>query len=230
LEKVFIYLALAKPALPGQFVLFVSSQSKANVSKYFYLFQCTAQNKSNDFCAAQKYFIIRKQHKFSIFVSFIAQNWLTLGSKNLITEQNKMLDFLIRENHSAVLPKVLPPTPKLRFHLAASTAKLAATTKLPLLAPLPPPLPPPCCHFCGACHAANATAKLLPPLPPTLLRCRTAAALPSSLRCRSLRHRTAASTATAKPPHCLPPPRFCRCRPATTANAALPSMTPLLLF
>jgi hypothetical protein len=29
-----------------------------------------------------------------LFVSFIAQNWLTLGSKNLIPEQHKMLDFL----------------------------------------------------------------------------------------------------------------------------------------
>jgi hypothetical protein len=36
----------------------------------------------------------REQHKFLIFVSFIAQNWLTLGSKNLITELHKRLDFL----------------------------------------------------------------------------------------------------------------------------------------
>ncbi len=48
-EKLFIYLALAKPALPGQFDLLVSSQSKANASKYFCLFQCAAQNKSRDF-------------------------------------------------------------------------------------------------------------------------------------------------------------------------------------
>jgi hypothetical protein len=48
-EKLFIYLALAKPALPGQFGLLVSSQSKANASKYFCLFQCAAQNKSSDF-------------------------------------------------------------------------------------------------------------------------------------------------------------------------------------
>jgi hypothetical protein len=34
-EKLFIYLALAKPALPGQFVLFVSSQSKANALNFF---------------------------------------------------------------------------------------------------------------------------------------------------------------------------------------------------
>ncbi len=93
-EKLFIYLALAKPDLPGQFVLFVSSQSKANALKYFCLFRCTAQNKSGDFWAAHKYFIIREQHKFLLFVSFIAQNWLTLGSKNLITEQYKILDFL----------------------------------------------------------------------------------------------------------------------------------------
>jgi hypothetical protein len=31
----------------------------------------------------KNYFIIREQHKFLIFVSFIAQNWLTLGSKKL---------------------------------------------------------------------------------------------------------------------------------------------------
>jgi hypothetical protein len=93
-EKLFIYLALAKPALPGQFDLLVSSQSKANASKYFCLFRYTAQNKSSDFRAAQKYFIIPEQHKFLLFVSFIAQNWLTLGSKNSITEQHKMLDFL----------------------------------------------------------------------------------------------------------------------------------------
>jgi hypothetical protein len=49
LEKLFIYLALAKPALPGQFVLLVSSQSKENASKYFCLFRCAAQNKSNNF-------------------------------------------------------------------------------------------------------------------------------------------------------------------------------------
>jgi hypothetical protein len=94
LEKLFIYLALANPALPGQFVLFVSSQSKENASRYFCLFQCTAQNKNSGFWAAQKSSIICEQHKFLIFVSFIARNWLTLGSKNLITEQHKMLDFL----------------------------------------------------------------------------------------------------------------------------------------
>jgi hypothetical protein len=49
MEKLFIYLALAKPALPGQFVLLVSSQSKANASKYFCLFQSAAQNISGDF-------------------------------------------------------------------------------------------------------------------------------------------------------------------------------------
>ncbi len=49
LEKLFIYLALAKPALPGQFDLLVSSQSKANAPKYFCLFRCAAQNKSSDF-------------------------------------------------------------------------------------------------------------------------------------------------------------------------------------
>jgi hypothetical protein len=38
-------------------------------------------------------FIIPEQHKFSIFASFVALNWLTLGSKNLITEQHKMLEF-----------------------------------------------------------------------------------------------------------------------------------------
>ncbi len=53
-EKLFIYLALAKPTLPGQFVLFASSQSKANASKYFCLFQCAAWNKSSDFWAAWK--------------------------------------------------------------------------------------------------------------------------------------------------------------------------------
>ncbi len=93
-EKLFIYLALAKPALPGQFVLLVSSQSKENASKYFCLFQCTAQNKSSDFWAAQKYFCVCEQHKFLLFVSLIAQNWLRKGSTNLITEQHKMLDFL----------------------------------------------------------------------------------------------------------------------------------------
>ncbi len=72
-----------KPALPGQFVLFVSSQSKENALKYFCLFRCAAQNKNSDFWAAQKYFIICEQHKFLIFVSFIARNWLTLGSKKL---------------------------------------------------------------------------------------------------------------------------------------------------
>ncbi len=94
MEKLFIYLALVKPALPGQFDLLVSSQSKENASKYFCLFRCEEQNKSSDFWAARKYFIIREQHKFIIFVSFIAQNWLTLGSKNLIIEQHEMLDFL----------------------------------------------------------------------------------------------------------------------------------------
>ncbi len=49
MEKLFIYLALAKPALTGQFVLFVSSQSKANASKYFCLFRCASRNKSSDF-------------------------------------------------------------------------------------------------------------------------------------------------------------------------------------
>ncbi len=93
-EKLFIYLALAKPALPGQFVLFVSFQSKANVLKYFCLFRCAARNKSSDFWAAQKYFIIREQHEFIIFVSVIARNCLTMSSKNLITEQHEMLDFL----------------------------------------------------------------------------------------------------------------------------------------
>jgi hypothetical protein len=44
-EKLFIYLALAKPALPGQFVLFVLSQSKGNASKYFCLFRCAARKK-----------------------------------------------------------------------------------------------------------------------------------------------------------------------------------------
>ncbi len=48
MEKLFIYLVLAKPAPPGQFDLLVSSQSKANASKYFCLFQCAAQNKSSD--------------------------------------------------------------------------------------------------------------------------------------------------------------------------------------
>jgi hypothetical protein len=72
----------------------VSSQSKANVLKYFCLFRCTAQKKVVISEQHEKYFIIREQHKFLIFVSFIAQNWLTLGSKNLITEQHEMLDFL----------------------------------------------------------------------------------------------------------------------------------------
>ncbi len=94
LYTLFIYLALAKSALPGQFDLLVSSQSKENASKYFCLFRWAAQNKSGDFWAAQKYFIIPEQHKFLLFVSFIAQNWLTLSSKNLILEQHKMLDFL----------------------------------------------------------------------------------------------------------------------------------------
>ncbi len=35
LEKLFIYLALAKPALPGQFDLLMSSQSKKNASNIF---------------------------------------------------------------------------------------------------------------------------------------------------------------------------------------------------
>jgi hypothetical protein len=61
---------------------------------YFCLFQWAARNKSGDFWAAQKYLIIPEQHKFLLFVSFIAQNWLTLGSKHLIPEQHKMLDFL----------------------------------------------------------------------------------------------------------------------------------------
>ena len=94
MEKLFIYLALAKPALPGQFDLLVSSQSKENASKYFCLLWCAARNKISDFWAAQKYFIISEKHKFLLFVSFIAQNWLTLGSKNSIPEQHKMLDFL----------------------------------------------------------------------------------------------------------------------------------------
>jgi hypothetical protein len=38
MEKLFIYLALEKPALPGWFDLLVSSQSKANALKYFCLF------------------------------------------------------------------------------------------------------------------------------------------------------------------------------------------------
>jgi hypothetical protein len=48
--------------------------------------------------------VISEQHKnillfvsrtnFLLFVSFIARNWLTLCSKNLIIEQHKMLDFL----------------------------------------------------------------------------------------------------------------------------------------
>jgi hypothetical protein len=48
-EKLFIHLALAKPALPQQFDLLRLSQSKANASKYFCLFGCTARNKSSDF-------------------------------------------------------------------------------------------------------------------------------------------------------------------------------------
>jgi hypothetical protein len=61
------------------------------------IFVCSdAQHKIKIVVSKQhkKYFIIREQHKYLIFVSFIAQNWLTLGSKNLITEQHKMLDFL----------------------------------------------------------------------------------------------------------------------------------------
>ncbi len=64
--------------------------------KIFSLFQCATRNKSSDFWAAQKYFIVCEQHKFLLFVSFISQNWPTLGSKNLITEQHKMLDYLKR--------------------------------------------------------------------------------------------------------------------------------------
>jgi hypothetical protein len=53
MEKLFIYLALANLALPGQFVLFVSSQSKENVSKYFV---CSdAQHK--------KKVVVSEQHK-----------------------------------------------------------------------------------------------------------------------------------------------------------------------
>jgi hypothetical protein len=37
---------------------------------------------------------LRQAAQILIFVSFIAQSWLTLGSKNLITEQHEMLDFL----------------------------------------------------------------------------------------------------------------------------------------
>jgi hypothetical protein len=92
--KLFIYLALAKPALPGQFDLLVSSQRKENAAKYFCLFRWAARNKSGDFWAAQKYFNISEQHKFLLFVFFIAQNWMTMGSKNLIPVQHKMLDFL----------------------------------------------------------------------------------------------------------------------------------------
>jgi hypothetical protein len=60
----------------------------------FCLFWWAARNKSGDFWAAQKYFIFPEQHEFLLFVSFIAQNWLTMGSKHLIPEQHKMLDFL----------------------------------------------------------------------------------------------------------------------------------------
>jgi hypothetical protein len=49
MKKLFIYLALAKPALPGQFVLLESSQSKENALKYSCLFRCAARNKSKDF-------------------------------------------------------------------------------------------------------------------------------------------------------------------------------------
>ncbi len=77
------YLALAKPALPGQFDLLVSSQSKANASKYFCLFRCAAQNKSYEFWAAQKYCIIHEQHKFLIFVSFISQKLADSGLQKL---------------------------------------------------------------------------------------------------------------------------------------------------
>jgi hypothetical protein len=98
---------------------------------------------------------------------------------------------------------------------------------LPLPLPLPPP---PRCHRRSACHATTATAKLLPSLPPTSLRCYTAAT-PSPLpRCRRLRRRTVAATATAVPMCCPPPLRFCRCQLAATANAALPSTTLLPSF
>ncbi len=70
LRKLFIYLALAKPAFPGQFDLLVSSQSKENASKYFCLFRWAAPNKSDDFWAAQKYFIIPEQNQFVIICFF----------------------------------------------------------------------------------------------------------------------------------------------------------------
>jgi hypothetical protein len=87
---------------------------------------------------------------------------------------------------------VLPPTPKSRFRqAAASAAKLAAATMLPLPALLLPLLPR--CHRCGPRHAAAATAKLPPLLPPT-----TALLPPPPARCRHhCRHRAAALPTSA---------------------------------
>ncbi len=72
-EKLFIYLALAKPALPGQFVLFVSSQSKENASNVFVCSDAQHEIKIVVSEQHEKYFIICEQHKFLIFVSFIAE-------------------------------------------------------------------------------------------------------------------------------------------------------------
>jgi hypothetical protein len=59
-EKLFIYLALAKTALPGQFDLLVSSQSRANASKYFFCSDAQHEIKV----------IISEQHKnILLFVS-----------------------------------------------------------------------------------------------------------------------------------------------------------------
>ncbi len=102
---------------------------------------------------------------------------------------------------AAALPKALPPPPKLRFRQATiSAAKLAATAKLP------------------------------PLLPPTLLRCRTAAAPPQLPRCRRLRCYAAAATTTAVLPCCPPPPCFCHHWHAADANARLASTMPVPLF
>jgi hypothetical protein len=107
------------------------------------------------------------------------------------------------------------------------SAKLDAATTLLLLQL---PLPPPRCHRCGTCHAAIATAKLPPLPPPTPLCRRTAAMLPPLPCCRHLCCRAAAATTAAVQPLCLPLLCFCHRRPAATANAGLPSMTPLPLF
>ncbi len=130
MEKLFIYLALAKPALPGQLDLLVSSQSNANVSKYFCLFQCAAQNKSSDFWAAQNISLfVSSTNFYHLFLSLPKIGWSCTPKLNYRAAQNawfsegvvRFLSFLCRSSPGFDPKMDIPEQHKIKSLFTSST-------------------------------------------------------------------------------------------------------------